>query len=145
MNGNPMAGGDDDEMGGAGAGGGGGGGDIDLGQPGGGGLGAGMADLPQGGAAGPPTGPVYPSVMLSGDEGLSKIPDKGRAHINFHVASRRQHTPSEGKHKGKKRHEVELHLHSIRPMRAYKKAASKSKRSDDETAMAKLMGEQGEE
>jgi len=127
-------------------GGGDGGGDIDLGQtpeqP------PGMADMPTSGAAAPPSGPTYPSVMLSGDEGLSKIPDSGRAHVNFHVGSRRIHTPEHGKHKGKKRHEVEIHLHSIKPIRGYKKAPSKSKRSDDENAMRKLMGDneaEGEE
>jgi len=117
-------------------------GDIDLGQQPEGGLGAGMADMPVGGAAAPPSGPIYPSVMLSGDDSLSKIPDSGRAHVNFHVSSRRQHTPEHGKHKGKRRHEVEMHLHSIKPIRGYKKAPSKSKRSDDENAMRKLMGDE---
>jgi hypothetical protein len=55
------------------------------------------------------------------------------------------HTPQHGPHKGKQRHEVEIHIKSIRPIRGYKKAPSKSKRSDDEKAMAKLMGEEGEE
>jgi hypothetical protein len=119
--------------------------DIDLGQPPPS-MGPGMADMPQGGAA--PTGggaPIYPSVMLSGDQGLSKIPDSGRAMINHSVISRRVHTPQHGPHKGKQRHEVEIHIKSIRPIRGYKKAPSKSKRSDDEKAMAKLMGEEGEE
>jgi hypothetical protein len=120
------------------------GGDIDLGQTPEG-LGPGMDAMPVGGAPAPPSGPVYPSVMLSGDQGLSKIPDTGRAHINFHVSSRRQHTPAHGKHKGKQRHEVELHLHSIRPIRGYKKAESKSKRNPDEKAMRKLMGDEDEE
>jgi hypothetical protein len=119
--------------------------EIDLGQPSEAAP-PGMADMPQG--SGAPTGggaPIYPSMMLSGDQGLSKIPDSGRAHINFHVSSRRQHTPSHGPHKGKQRHEVELHVHSIRPIRGYKKAASKSAKSPDEKAMAKLMGDQDEE
>jgi hypothetical protein len=83
--------------------------------------------------------------MLTGDEGLGKIPDSGRAHINFHVSSRRQHTPEHGPHKGKKRHEVEIHIRSIRPIRGYKKAESKSKVNDDEKAMRKLMGEEEDE
>jgi hypothetical protein len=135
MNGNGVG---EDEMGGGGAG---GGPDIDLGQPSSPGLGA----MPPEGGAGPPSGPTYPSVMLTGDQGLSKIPDKGRAHIHFHVSSRRQHTPEHGPHKGKTRHEVEIHLHKIRPIRGYKKAPSKSKRDENETAMRKLMGEEAAE
>jgi hypothetical protein len=132
MNGNVGA--DQDETGGLG-------GDIDLGQPQTP-LGAGMADMPSGGGAAPPSGPIYPSVMLSGDQGLSKIPDSGRSMITHSVISRRQHIPQHGPHKGKTRHEVEIHLKSIRPIRGYKKAPSKSKRSDDENAMRKLMGDQ---
>lgn len=124
-----------DAMGGMG-GGDGGGQDIDLGQAG--------PDYGMEPSAQPPSQPTYPSVMLSGDDALSKIPDKGRSIINHSVISRRTHIPQHGKHKGKTRHEVELHLHSIRPIRGYKKAPSKSKVSDDETAMKKLMG-QGEE
>ena len=126
--------------------GGGGDGEINLGeQPEGLGPGPGMADMPTGGAPAPPSGPMYPSIMLTGDQGLSKIPDTGRAHINFHVSSRRQHTPEHGRHKGKQRHEVEMHIHSIKPIRGYKKAPSKSKPSDDEAAMKKLMGDEEEE
>lgn len=132
----PMGGGDDA--------GGGGGGDIDLGQQPEG-LGPGMADMPTGGGAAPPAGPIYPSISLSGGPELSKIPDSGRALINHSVISRRVHTPQHGRHKGKERHEVEMHLKSIRPIRGYKKAPSKSKRSDDERAMKKLMGDQEEE
>ena len=129
----PMGGGDE-----------GGGGDIDLGQqPEGCGLG--MDAMPTGGGAAPPSGPTYPSVMLSGDSALSKIPDEGRMMIHHKVTSRRVHTPTHGPHKGKERHEVELQLHKARPIRGYKKAPSKSKRSDDETAMKKLMGDQEEE
>lgn len=128
---------------GIGGGGDGGGGDIDLGQtPDSGGFG--MAEpMPSG--AQPPQAPIYPSVMLSGDQSLSKIPDKGRSIINHSVISRRTHIPQHGKHKGKTRHEVEIHLHSIKPIRGYKKAPSKSKRSDDETAMRKLMGDNEEQ
>src|SRR5215469_1250891 len=132
MNGNAGAG--NDGLGGAG-------GDIDLGQP----QPAGMADMPTGGGAAPPGGPIYPSVMLSGDESLGNIPDSGRAISNHSVISRHVHTPEHRPHKGKKRHEVELHLKSIRPIRGYKKAPSKSKRSDDEVAMKKLMGDEGGE
>lgn len=121
---------------GAGANGAGGGGDIDLGQQ----SDAGMDAMPTAGGAAP-SGPVYPSVMLSGGPELSKIPDKGRSIINHSVTSRRTHIPQHGKHKGKTRHEVEMHLHSIRPIRGYKKAPSKSKVSDDETAMKKLLGD----
>jgi hypothetical protein len=134
MNGNQIGGQEDD--------GGQGGPDIDLGQqPEGPSLGS---IAPPEGGAGPPSGPMYPSVMLTGDQGLSKIPDTGRAHIKFHVSSRRQHTPEHGRHKGKQRHEVELHLHSIRPIRGYKKAESKSKRDPNETAMRKLLGDEEE-
>jgi hypothetical protein len=123
----------------------GGGGDIDLGQQPEG-LGPGMADMPTGGGVGGgPAAMQYPSVMLQGDEGLSKIPDSGRSIIHHAVVSRRVHTPQHGKHKGKQRHEVEIHLKSIRPIRGYKKAESKSKPSDDERAMKKLMGDQDDE
>lgn len=117
------------------------GGEIDLGeQPEG--LGMDAVPTPYGGMSPPaPPSPTYPSVMLSGDEGLGKIPDSGRSLINHSVISRRVHTPQHGRHKGKKRHEVEIHIHSIKPIRGYKKAPSKSKRSDDETAMNKLMEE----
>jgi hypothetical protein len=127
----------DEELGGEG-------GEIDLGQmPEG--LGPGMDAMPTGGGAAPPSGPEYPSVMLTGDEGLSKIPDSGRCTIHHSVKSRRVHTPQHGRHKGKKRHEVEIHIHKIKPIRAYKKAPSKSKRSDDERAMKKLLGDESEE
>lgn len=116
-----------------------GGGDIDLGeQPFGGGPG--MADMPSSGAPAPPSAPTYPSVMLSGGDQLSKIPDEGRAIIHHKVTSRRVHTPEHGPHKGKQRHEVEMQLHKFRPIRGYKKAPPKSKKSDDEMAMQKLMG-----
>jgi hypothetical protein len=124
--------------------GGGGGGDIDLGQQPEG-PSPGMADMPTGGGAAPPSGPIYPSVSLSGDEALSKIPDEGRSIIHHKVTSRRVHTPEHGRHKGKTRHEVEMHIQKIRPIRSYKKAEPKSKPSDDETAMKKLMGDTGEE
>lgn len=116
---------------------GGGGGDIDLGQTPdyGGGMEGPVPTQP----AAPPS-PTYPSVMLSGGPELAKIPDKGRSIINHSVTSRRTHVPQHGKHKGKTRHEVEMHLHTIRPIRGYKKPAAKSKRSDDEMAMEKLMG-----
>jgi hypothetical protein len=133
----PMAGG----AGGDGDGGG-GGGDIDLGQQP---EGVGMSDMPSGAAPAPPSGPMYPSVMLTGDEGLSKIPDEGRSIIHHKVTSRRIHTPEHGRHKGKTRHEVEMQVQKIRPIRGYKKAPSKSKVSDDETAMKKLLGDQEEE
>lgn len=141
MNGNLQPPQEDPESGGLGSvGGPSGGGDIDLGQPAGGGMDA----MPTAGGA-PPSGPTYPSVMLQGDQALSKIPDKGRSIINHSVVSRRTHIPEHGKHKGKTRHEVELKLHSIRPIRGYKKAPSKSKVSDDETAMKKLLGDTDEE
>ena len=116
-----------------------GGGDINLGQPPMGGPG--MAEAPPVPGAGPPAGPIYPSVMLTGDAGLSRIPDKGRALIKHSVISRRTHIPQHGPHKGKTRHEVEIHLHSIRPIRGYKKAEAKNKVSDDERAMRKMMGD----
>jgi len=138
MNGDGAAAEDEEGLGG------GGGGDINLGEtpPG---PGPGMADMPTSGAPAAPSGPIYPSVMLSGDDSLSKIPDSGRAMISHRVVSRRIHTPEHGPHKGKTRHEVELHLKSIRPIRGYKKAPSKSKVSDDEKAMKKLMGDKDEE
>lgn len=113
-----------------------GGNEIDLGQ-----MPPGMADMPQGSAA--PTSPAvpqYPSVMLQGDGALAKIPDVGRSIFHHKVISRRVHTPTHGPHKGKQRHEIELQFQKMRPMRGYKKAASKSKKSDDEMAMEKLMG-----
>jgi hypothetical protein len=117
----------------------GGGGDIDLGQtPDYGGGDLAQPTSPEGPAT--PPSPIYPSVMLQGDQALSKIPDKGRSIFNHSVISRRTHIPQHGKHKGKTRHEVELHLHSMRPIRGYNKAPSKSKKSDDESAMEKLMG-----
>jgi hypothetical protein len=125
-------------------GGGGGGGEIDLGQQPEG-PGPGMADMPTGGGAAPPSGPIYPSVSLSGGDELGKIPDEGRSIIHHKIMSRRVHTPEHGRHKGKTRHEVELHLHSIKPIRGYKKAEPKSKKPDDQAAMEKLMEDQGEQ
>lgn len=126
-----------DQQDGMGAGGGGGGQDIDFGeQP------PGMADMPTPAVGGPSSGPQYPSVMLTGDQSLSKIPDEGRMMIHHSVISRRQHTPQHGPHKGKMRHEVEIHIKKGRPMRSYKKAEPKSKLSPDESRMRKLMGDQ---
>jgi hypothetical protein len=140
----PMPGGGGGEGPGGDGGGGGEDGTIDLGQPGAG-PGPGIADMPQGGGAAPPSGPIYPSVSLEGDGALSKIADEGKSIIHHKVISRRQHVPQHGPHKGKQRHTVEMHLHSIKPIRSYKRAESKSKKSDDQEAMEKLMGSTEEE
>lgn len=122
------------------------GGDINLAQPPDGGMGGPppMGGPPGNGAPAPPE-PSYPSVMLQGGPELGKIPDSGRMLVHHRVTSRRIHRPSHGPHRGKERHEVELELHKVRPMRGYKKAASKSKPSEDEAAMKRLMGDTEEE
>lgn len=113
----------------------GGDGTIDLGQPPPGGGGLGQEAEPSA-----PQTPDYPSVMLSGGPELGKIPDSGKSLFHHKVISRRVHTPTHGPHKGKKRHEVEMQLQKVKPMRGYKKAPSKSAKSDDQEAMEKLMG-----
>lgn len=112
--------------------------DIDLGQtpPG---PSPDMAQ-PSDSSGGGNQAPIYPSVMLTGDEGLSQIPDEGQSMISHKVISRRVHTPQYGQHKGKKRHELEMHIKSIRPVKG-KKSKPKSTPNKDETAMKKLMEE----
>jgi hypothetical protein len=78
-------------------------------------------------------GPNYPSLMVdNAPPALANFPDKGHAVVKYSV----HHRSTQKGPKGKTRHSVGLHIHSIKPHKAKSSARRKYKSPDKEDSDA---------